>query len=59
MTWDFTVARKVKVTMKGYVEDILMSYDVKGTPATPAFTNLFVLRDSEPLSKGLAIMFRI
>ena len=39
MTWDFTVARKVKVTMEGYVEDILMSYDVKGTAATPASTN--------------------
>jgi len=57
MTWDFTVARKVKVTMEGYVEDVLKLYDVKGSAATPASTKLFELRESELLSKELAIVF--
>jgi len=42
MTWDFTVARKVKVTMEGYVEDILMSYDMErrfGTFVSLLFRN--------------------
>jgi hypothetical protein len=57
MTWDFTAAHKVKVTMEGYVDDILKSYGVTGTAATPASTKLFELRESELLSKELAIVF--
>jgi hypothetical protein len=57
MTWDFTVARKVKVTMEGYVDDILKSYDVKGTAATPASSNLFELRESEELNEESSTVF--
>ena len=56
MTWDFTVARKVKVTMEGYVDDIPKSYDVKGTAATPASSNLFELRKSEELNAESSTM---
>ena len=57
MTWDFSVPRKVKVTMEGFIEDTLKSYDVKGAAATPATINLFDLRKSKLLCKELAIAF--
>ena len=57
MTWDFSVARKVKVTMEVYVDDILKSYEVKGTVATPASSNLFELRESEKLNAETSTVF--
>ena len=57
MTWDFSVACKVKVTMEGYVDDILKSYEVKGTAATPASSNLFELRESEKLNAETSTVF--
>ena len=50
MTWDFTTAGEVKVTMEGYTADLLKDSGVKGVSATPATDNLFNVRDtSEPL----------
>ena len=50
MTFDYTVAGVVKVTMEKYVQDILDGYQVTGKAATPASVNLFDLRDSMALS---------
>ena len=41
-TLDFESASgKVKLTMEGYINDILRLYEVRGTAATPALNNLF------------------
>jgi len=40
-TFDFSTGRKVKVTMEGYVEDLLEEYEVEGCAATPATDKLF------------------
>jgi len=49
-TFDFSTPKKVKVTMEGYVEDLLEEYEVEGCAATPATDKLFVVSsDSERL----------
>jgi hypothetical protein len=49
MTFDFSDPGKVKITMEGYIRDMLKLYDVTGIAATPATENLFVIRDHMPL----------
>jgi hypothetical protein len=50
-SFDFSVPGKVKVTMEGYVADVLNQFKVDGYAATPALENLFdVSYLSEPLS---------
>jgi hypothetical protein len=57
MTFDYTVAGVVKVTMEKYVQDIIDGYQVTGKAATPASVNLFDLRDSPVLSSDKSIEF--
>jgi histone deacetylase 1/2 len=54
MTWDFGVPGEVKVTMKGYVEEVLKVSQVTGTVSTPASEQLFSTRDAtllQPVQK--------
>jgi hypothetical protein len=41
MTFDFTIRGKVKITMGGYVDDMLKRYNVKGSTTSPATEQLF------------------
>ena len=41
MTFDWQVESKVKVTMSGYIKDMLALYEVEGTRVTPALQDLF------------------
>ena len=45
MTFDFTSIGKVKLTMEGYVNDILSSYGVEGKASSPALEHLFHVRE--------------
>jgi Reverse transcriptase (RNA-dependent DNA polymerase) len=54
-TFDFSLLKKVKVTMEGYVNDMLEEYQIEGCAATPATDKLFNVDDSsELLSKDRA-----
>jgi len=57
MTFDYTVAGVVKVTMEKYVQDILDGYQVTGKAATPSSVNLFTLRDSPALNSDNSMEF--
>jgi hypothetical protein len=50
MTFDYSKKKEVKITMEGYVDELLKSYDVQGVAATPALEHLFKVRDSPELS---------
>jgi hypothetical protein len=50
MTFDFTEAGSVKVTMDNCTEDILKDCGVTEAKATPAASNLFDIRDAPKLS---------
>ena len=50
MTFDFTENNKVKVTMNGYINDLLeLCKDVEGTAKTPASNDLFEIDKNSPL----------
>jgi hypothetical protein len=49
MKFDFTSLGKVKITMPGYIEEMMKMYEVTGTAKTPALNNLFERRESSPL----------
>ena len=54
-TFDFSLPKRVKVTMEGYVNDMLEEYEIEGCAATPAVDKLFSIDDeSKSLSKELA-----
>ena len=57
MTWDYSVPGSVKVTMEGYIEDLLEEANVPGTVKTPATDNLFTTRESSPLDKDQCSRF--
>jgi hypothetical protein len=57
MTFDYSQPKKVKITMEGYVADVLEEYEVTGTAMTPASNELFNIRPSNPLSAEKAIVF--
>ena len=42
-TFDFSEPKKVKISMSGYVDDLLSEYNVEGCAATPATDKLFVI----------------
>ena len=46
MTFDFSTPGEAKVTMDGYILDLISSCDVKGGAKTPASENLFDIRES-------------
>jgi hypothetical protein len=49
MTFDFSVPGKVKITMNGYVTDLLKDCDdIPGTVDTPATSTLFSVSESSP-----------
>jgi hypothetical protein len=43
MCFDYSVKKKCKVTMEGYVNDLLETCKVSGIAATPALSNLFLI----------------
>ena len=49
MNFDFSVKGEVKITMEGYVKDMLKLYAVEGTASTPAQSYLFEVREGVPL----------
>ena len=50
MVFDFTVQNICRITMDGYVEDLLVEYDnITGVAETPATNSLFVIKESELL----------
>ena len=51
MMFDFSTEEQVKITMEGYIQDILKTYDVKGKANTPALTNLFEVSESPLLDE--------
>jgi hypothetical protein len=46
MVFDFSVPGDVKITMDGYISDLLKYADIPGTVLTPATDNLFSIRDT-------------
>ena len=52
MTWNFEVPGEVKVTMEGYVDEVLKYATTTGTVSTPASDQLFNIRDAPPLDSG-------
>jgi hypothetical protein len=58
LTFDYSTEGKVKVTMEGYVSDLLRTYEVTGRAASPALDNLFIVREkSEKLSEEQKVTF--
>ena len=57
MTFDFSKEDEVSITMDGYIKEILNSYKVTGTAATPALSYLFEVRESPLLDKERADTF--
>lgn len=50
MTFDYSIAGKVKITMSGYVKEILTTYEsITGVATTPAGNNLFMVNDKSTL----------
>ena len=47
-TFDFSLPGKVKITMEGYIQDLLTLYEVDHYSATPALSNLFVVAPESP-----------
>jgi hypothetical protein len=50
MTFDYSKRRSVKITMLGYIKDLLVLTGTVGEARTPATENLFEIKDSPPLS---------
>jgi hypothetical protein len=57
MTFDFSKDFSVKVTMRGYIRDLLDEVNVTSIVKTPALDNLFQTRDTELLSSDDAKFF--
>ena len=47
-TFDFSLPGKVKITMEGFIQDLLTLYEVDHYSATPALSNLFVVNPESP-----------
>ena len=45
MTFDYSVPGRVRISMEGYVQEVLMSCEVKGKANTPAKENLFTINE--------------
>jgi hypothetical protein len=57
MVWDFSNSGEVKVTMDGYVSDVLETSNIQGLARTPAGEQLFDLRDADKLTSVEAERF--
>jgi hypothetical protein len=53
MTMDFTQSGKVKVTQRGFIDDVLFSYGVQGKASSPALPDLFTIDESSPLLQDI------
>ena len=57
-TFDFSVPKKVKITMEGYVNDFLEEYEIEGCASTPGTDKLFTVdATSEPLAPDQAEIY--
>ena len=50
MTFDWSKQGEVKITLEGYIQDILRDCLVEGTAKTPAADNLYEIREDTPLA---------
>ena len=50
MLMDFSTPKRVKITMPGYIDDLLREYNVTGESTTPAANYLFNVSDSPVLA---------
>jgi histone deacetylase 1/2 len=57
MIFDFSIPGDVKITMDGYVNDLLKQADISGTVSTPATENLFITRELKPLDEDTKSKF--
>jgi len=55
MSFNYSVSGKVKVTMQGYINDLLDTLKVQGTVSTPATNNLFSVVDDEKANPPLSV----
>ena len=46
MTFDFSVVGEVKITMNGYIDELMKFTNTEGTAKTPATTNLYTISES-------------
>jgi hypothetical protein len=53
----FTHSGEARLTIAGYVQEILSTLGVSGTARTPATDTLFNADDSEPVSKTVRVWF--
>lgn len=51
MMFDYSTKGEVKITMEGFIQDVLNQHIVKGKANTPALTNLFEVRESPLLNE--------
>ena len=49
MSWDYSVPGEVKVTMEGFIADLMKWSEIEGTVLTPAANHLFETREAEKL----------
>lgn len=49
MTFDFTEKGVCRISMKGYIEELLRFFEVQGTASTPALATLFEINEDSPL----------
>lgn len=57
MTFDFSTSKFVKITMEGYIKDLLEDISISDTVTTPATENLFITRETEFLNEISAKRF--
>ena len=57
MSWDYSVPGEVKLSMEGFIADLIKWSEIEGTAASPAANHLFDVRDAEKLSKDKAELF--
>ena len=58
MTVDMSMKGEARITMKGYVEDVLLSARGRGTATTPATEGLFDVREeADSVSEEVRIWF--
>ena len=56
-TFDFSVAERCKVTMGGYIKEVLKDYEVEGHAVSPAGSDLFTVGGGSKISKELTDAF--
>jgi hypothetical protein len=49
MSLDFSINKQVKITMEGYINELLKQHHIDGTTTTPANENLFKIKEQSKL----------